>query len=71
VAAANPPAGAMPGALAPALPRTGWLGLEYKWLVLIAMLPGFTVFLLDVTIVNVAPRASARSSTSTTPPSSG
>jgi DHA2 family multidrug resistance protein len=30
------------------------LGLEYKWLVLIAMLPGFTVFLLDVTIVNVA-----------------
>ncbi|MBV9327182.1 MAG: DHA2 family efflux MFS transporter permease subunit [Chloroflexi bacterium] len=54
MAAANPPAGSMPGALAPALPRTGWLGLEYKWLVLIAMLPGFTVFLLDVTIVNVA-----------------
>jgi DHA2 family multidrug resistance protein len=54
VAAANPPARALPGALAPALPRTGWLGLEYKWLVLIAMLPGFTVFLLDVTIVNVA-----------------
>ncbi len=52
MAAANP---AIPaGALAPALPRTGWLGLEYKWLVLIAMLPGFTVFLLDVTIVNVA-----------------
>ncbi len=44
----------MPGALAPTLPRSGWLGLDYKWLVLIAMLPGFTVFLLDVTIVNVA-----------------
>src|SRR5579864_1499451 len=54
MAAANPPVGAMPGAFAPALPRTGWLGLDYKWLVLIAMLPGFTVFLLDVTIVNVA-----------------
>jgi MFS transporter, DHA2 family, multidrug resistance protein len=54
MAAANPPIGAMPGALAPSVPRTGWLGLEYKWLVLIAMLPGFTVFLLDVTIVNVA-----------------
>jgi DHA2 family multidrug resistance protein len=55
VATANPPANvAFPGARAPALPRTGWLGLEYKWLVLIAMLPGFTVFLLDVTIVNVA-----------------
>jgi DHA2 family multidrug resistance protein len=55
MAAANPPANvAFPGARAPALPRTGWLGLEYKWLVLIAMLPGFTVFLLDVTIVNVA-----------------
>src|SRR5215469_11470299 len=51
MATANP---ALPGAFAPALPRTGWLGLEYKWLVLIAMLPGFTVFLLDVTIVNVA-----------------
>ena len=37
----------MPGALSPALPRTGWLGLEYKWLVLIALLPGFTVFLLE------------------------
>ncbi len=54
MAAANPPAGAMPGALAPAVPGRGWLGLEYKWLVLIALLPGFTVFLLDVTIVNVA-----------------
>jgi EmrB/QacA subfamily drug resistance transporter len=54
MAAASPPIGARPGAFAPALPRTGWLGLEYKWLVLIAMLPGFTVFLLDVTIVNVA-----------------
>jgi EmrB/QacA subfamily drug resistance transporter len=55
MAAANPPVNvAFPGAHAPALPRTGWLGLEYKWLVLIAMLPGFTVFLLDVTIVNVA-----------------
>jgi DHA2 family multidrug resistance protein len=52
MAAANPPVGALPGALAPT--RAGWLGLEYKWLVLIAMLPGFTVFLLDVTIVNVA-----------------
>ena len=55
MAAANPPANvAFPVPHAPALPRTGWLGLEYKWLVLIAMLPGFTVFLLDVTIVNVA-----------------
>ena len=55
MAAANPPINvAYPGARAPALPRAGWLGLEYKWLVLIAMLPGFTVFLLDVTIVNVA-----------------
>src|SRR5215470_13832348 len=54
MAAANPAAGAIPGALAPALSRPGWLGLDYKWLVLIAMLPGFTVFLLDVTIVNVA-----------------
>jgi MFS family permease len=44
----------MAGAFAPALPRPGLFGLEYKWLVLIAMLPGFTVFLLDVTIVNVA-----------------
>jgi DHA2 family multidrug resistance protein len=51
MAAANP---AAVGTLTPALPRTGWLGLDYKWLVLIAMLPGFTVFLLDVTIVNVA-----------------
>src|ERR1700722_13600064 len=49
MAAASPPI----GALAPALPRP-LFGLEYKWLVLIAMLPGFTVFLLDVTIVNVA-----------------
>ena len=49
MAAANPPV----GPLAPALPRP-LFGLEYKWLVLIAMLPGFTVFLLDVTIVNVA-----------------
>jgi hypothetical protein len=48
--AANPPI----GVLAPALPRP-LFGLEYKWwLVLIAILPGFTVFLLDVTIVNVA-----------------
>src|SRR5579872_5661069 len=54
MAAANPAARPAAGALAPAFPQTGWLGLEYKWLVLIAMLPGFTVFLLDVTIVNVA-----------------
>jgi MFS transporter, DHA2 family, multidrug resistance protein len=54
MAAANPPAPMMAGAFAPALPRPGLFGLEYKWLVLIAMLPGFTVFLLDVTIVNVA-----------------
>ncbi|HEX8966956.1 MAG TPA: MFS transporter, partial [Chloroflexota bacterium] len=54
MAAANPASGTIPGALAPGVPRSGWLGLEYKWLVLIAMLPGFTVFLLDVTIVNVA-----------------
>ena len=47
--AANPPI----GRLAPAVPRP-LFGLEYKWLVLIAILPGFTVFLLDVTIVNVA-----------------
>src|SRR5579864_5713595 len=47
--AASPPM----GALAPALPRP-LFGLEYKWLVLLAILPGFTVFLLDVTIVNVA-----------------
>src|SRR5579859_7708089 len=49
MAAANPPI----GTLAPAVPRP-LFGLEYKWLVLIAILPGFTVFLLDVTIVNVA-----------------
>src|SRR5579859_6162484 len=49
MAAASPPI----GALAPALPRP-LFGLEYKWLVLLAILPGFTVFLLDVTIVNVA-----------------
>jgi hypothetical protein len=54
MAAANPPSPMMAGAFAPALPRPGLFGLEYKWLVLIAMLPGFTVFLLDVTIVNVA-----------------
>ena len=54
MAAANPPIGALPGAFAPGAQRAGLFGLEYKWLVLIAMLPGFTVFLLDVTIVNVA-----------------
>src|SRR5579859_6191861 len=48
MAAANPAID-----LAPAVPRP-LFGLEYKWLVLLAMLPGFTVFLLDVTIVNVA-----------------
>lgn len=47
--AASPPI----GRLAPAVPRP-LFGLEYKWLVLLAILPGFTVFLLDVTIVNVA-----------------
>jgi MFS transporter, DHA2 family, multidrug resistance protein len=54
MSAANPTSGTLPGTFAPALPRAGLFGLEYKWLVLIAMLPGFTVFLLDVTIVNVA-----------------
>src|SRR5215467_14531995 len=54
MAAANPASAAMPAAYAPAVARSGFLGLDYKWLVLIAMLPGFTVFLLDVTIVNVA-----------------
>ncbi|MBV9359258.1 MAG: DHA2 family efflux MFS transporter permease subunit [Chloroflexi bacterium] len=39
---------------APAAPRTAGGGLAYKWLVLIAMLPGMTVFLIDVTVVNVA-----------------
>ncbi|MBV9171625.1 MAG: DHA2 family efflux MFS transporter permease subunit [Chloroflexi bacterium] len=48
MAAANP-ALALPRAVE--RPR---FGLAYKWLVLIAMLPGMTVFLLDVTIVNVA-----------------
>src|SRR5215470_13659872 len=46
----------------PALTRTSsktitcgtLFGLEYKWLVLVALLPGFTVVLLDTTIVNVA-----------------
>lgn len=47
MAAANPALGQQ----AIARPRTG---LAYKWLVMIAMLPGMTVFLLDVTIVNVA-----------------
>src|ERR1051325_7358666 len=54
MAAANPTSPSMAVALAPAVPRPALFGLEYKWLVLIAMLPGFTVFLLDVTVVNVA-----------------
>ena len=54
MAAANPTGPADPGRPRPNPAAHGWLGLDYKWLVLIAMLPGFTVFLLDVTIVNVA-----------------
>jgi DHA2 family multidrug resistance protein len=32
--------------------KTG--GLAYKWLVMICLMPGITVFLIDVTVVNVA-----------------
>jgi DHA2 family multidrug resistance protein len=39
---------------APAAVRPASTGLAYKWLVLIALLPGMTVFLIDVTVVNVA-----------------
>src|SRR6202171_6174899 len=34
-----------------AVPRPG---LAYKWLVLIVVLPGMTLFTIDITIVNVA-----------------
>ena len=53
MAAANPPFER--GAAAQAHRReTGSSGLAYKWLVLIAVLPGMTLFTIDITVVNVA-----------------
>src|SRR5262245_43699187 len=55
MAAANPPLPARPlPAPAAPRPRAGFRGLDYKWLVLLCLLPGVTVFLIDVTVVNVA-----------------
>jgi DHA2 family multidrug resistance protein len=55
MAAANPPLPARPfPAPAAPRPRGGIRGLDYKWLVLLCLLPGLTVFLIDVTVVNVA-----------------
>ena len=50
MAAANPPFGSV------ALPvaRTSSHGLPYKWVVLIVVLPGMTLFTIDITVVNVA-----------------
>jgi DHA2 family multidrug resistance protein len=54
MAAANPAISARPGTF-PAPPRAAaGGGLAYKWLVLLCLLPGLTVFLIDVTVVNVA-----------------
>ena len=47
------PFGQQPAARPAAIPRP-WPGLAYKWLVLLCLLPGMTVFLIDVTVVNVA-----------------
>jgi hypothetical protein len=41
-----------------AVPR---VSLAYKWQVLIVLLPGVTLFTIDVTVVNVALTDSARS----------
>src|SRR5919202_4346030 len=54
MAAANPAISARPGAFPAAAPRAAGGGLAYKWLVLLVLLPGLTVFLLDITVVNVA-----------------
>jgi EmrB/QacA subfamily drug resistance transporter len=50
MAAANPPFGSV------AVPtvHTRARGLAYKWLVLIVVLPGMTMFMIDLTVVNVA-----------------
>jgi DHA2 family multidrug resistance protein len=57
MAAANPPLPLRPAA-PDGRPPAGRLarirGLDYKWLVLICLMPGLTVFLIDVTVVNVA-----------------
>jgi MFS transporter, DHA2 family, multidrug resistance protein len=37
-----------------AVPAARGAGLDYKWLVLLCLLPGVTVFLIDATVVNVA-----------------
>jgi len=48
VAVRNP---ALQSLSAPAVPRAG---LAYKWRVLIVVLPGMTLFTIDITVVNVA-----------------
>ena len=50
MAVANPPFGSV---AAPAA-RSSTRGLAYKWLVLIVVLPGMTLFTIDITVVNVA-----------------
>jgi EmrB/QacA subfamily drug resistance transporter len=50
MASANPPF-ARAVAVASSKPR---LGLAYKWLVMIVVLPGMTLFTIDITVVNVA-----------------
>src|SRR5215813_14928545 len=50
MAVANPPFGSV---AAPAA-RSSRRGLAYKWLVLIVVLPGMTLFTIDITVVNVA-----------------
>jgi DHA2 family multidrug resistance protein len=49
---ANTSGGSGGQAQSSATPRTG--GLAYKWLVLMVVLPGMTLFTIDITVVNVA-----------------
>jgi DHA2 family multidrug resistance protein len=50
MAAANPP---ISGGLALSRPKAS-AGLAYRWVVLIVVLPGMTLFTIDITVVNVA-----------------
>src|SRR5262245_55196786 len=60
MATANPPFPGRPAAPPPATPAAGGRrlararALDYKWLVLICLMPGLTGFLIDVTVVDVA-----------------